>query len=392
LTSELKLPIYLDHHATTPVDARVLEAMTPCFTEFFGNAASKNHAFGRQAFRAVEAARETLAKAINARPQDICFTSGATESVNLAIKGFFHAGGKTPQHFITVATEHPAVLDSLRRIESEGAEVTRLGVDAQGMLDPRQVADAIRPHTKMAVVMAANNEIGVIQPLKEIGAICRERNIFFMTDATQALGKIPLDVQALNIDLLACSAHKIYGPKGIGALYGRRTNPKVPLAPIMDGGGHERGLRSGTLNVPGIVGLAKAVEISLQEMKTEQERLRGLRDFLHQALREGIPGLRMNGHPDHRLAGNLNVSIPGIVSETLIVALADEVAMSTGSACTTAAVEPSHVLKALGLSSDEAQASVRLGLGRHTTRAEAEHAARAIVEQVARLRGLASSH
>jgi cysteine desulfurase len=386
------LPIYLDHQATTPLDPRVLEAMSPYFTEFFGNAASKNHAFGREAHRAVETAREIIGRSINARPQDICFTSGATESVNLAIKGLFHAGGENSQHFITVVTEHPAVLDSFRRIESEGAEVTCLPVDAQGMLDPKQIANAIRPHTKRVSVMAANNEIGVIQPLKEIGAICRERNVFFMTDATQALGNIPLDVQSLNIHLLACSAHKIYGPKGIGVLSCRRSNPKVPLAPMIDGGGHERGLRSGTLNVPGIVGFAKAVEISLKEMKTEQARLRDLRDSLHQVLKAGIPDLRLNGHPDHRLAGNLNVSIPAIVSESLIIALANEVAFSSGSACTTAAVEPSHVLKALGLSSAEVHASVRLGLGRYTNAAEVQQAAFAIVEQVTRLRGLTSGH
>jgi len=388
MSQPLKLPIYLDHQATTPLDPRVLEAMSPYFTEFFGNAASKSHAFGREAHRAVETAREIIGQSINARPQDICFTSGATESVNLAIKGLFHAGGKDPQQFITVVTEHPAVLDSFRRIESEGAQVTCLPVDGQGMLDPKQIADAVRPHTKMVSVMAANNEIGVLQPLQEIGAICRERNIFFMTDATQALGQIPLDVQALNVHLLACSAHKIYGPKGIGALYCRRSNPKVPLAPMIDGGGHERGLRSGTLNVPGIVGFAKAVEISLQEMKTEQARLRSLRDNLYQALKVGIPGLKLNGHPDHRLAGNLNVCIPGIVSESLIIALADEVACSTGSACTTASVDPSHVLKALGLSSADVHASFRLCLGRYTTTAEVQHAALAIVEQAARLRGL----
>jgi cysteine desulfurase len=386
----LKLPIYLDHHATTPLDRRVWEEMTPYFTERFGNAASKSHAFGREAHCAVETAREILGNSIHARPQDICFTSGATESVNLAIKGLFHAGGKTPQHFITVATEHVAVLDSFRRIEAEGAEVTCLPVDAQGMVDPRRIADAIRPHTKMVSVMAANNEIGVIQPLKEIGEICRDHKLFFMTDATQALGQMPLDVQALNIHLLACSAHKLYGPKGAGALYCRRSNPKVPLVPMMDGGGHERGLRSGTLNVPGVVGFAKAVEISLQEMGTEQARLRGLRDSLYQALRGGIPDLRLNGHPDRRLAGNLNVCIPGIVSESLIIALADDVAFSTGSACTTAAVEPSHVLKALGLSSTDAHASVRLGFGRHTNAAEVRHAALAMLEQVARLRDLNS--
>jgi cysteine desulfurase len=384
------LPIYLDHQATTPLDPRVLEEMTPYFTSVFGNAASKSHAFGREARRAVETAREIIGQSIHARPQDICFTSGATESVNLAIKGLFHAGGKKPQHFITVATEHPAVLDSFRRIESEGAEVTYLPVDARGMLDPRQIAGAIRPHTKMVSVMAANNEIGVLQPLEEIGAICREHNLFFMTDATQALGRIPLDVQALNIHLLACSAHKIYGPKGIGALYCCRSNPKVPLQPIIDGGGHERGLRSGTLNVPGIVGFAKAVEMALEDMESEQTRIRGLRDALYQALKTGIPDLKLNGHPGQRLAGNLNVCIPAIVSESLIMALADDVAFSTGSACTTAAVDPSHVLKALGLASAEIHASVRLGLGRHTTMAEVRHAALAIVEQVARLRGLAS--
>jgi cysteine desulfurase len=390
MSPQQKLPIYLDHNATTPLDSRVLEAMAPYFTEFFGNAASKNHIFGQQAHQAVEAAREVVAHSINARPQDICFTSGATESINLAIKGLFHAGGKSPQHFITVMTEHPAVLDSLRRIESEGAEVTCLPVDAQGMIDTKQIAGAIRPQTRMVCVMAANNEIGVIQPLKEIGAICRQHSVFFLADATQALGNIPLDVQAQDIHLLACSAHKIYGPKGIGALYCRRSKPSVPLEPIIDGGGHERGLRSGTLNVPGIVGFAKAVEISVNEMKTEQGRLRGLRDALYQALKQGIPELKLNGHPEHRLAGNLNVCIPGIVSESLLIALADVVACSTGSACSTAAAEPSHVLKALGLSSADLHASVRLGLGRSTSAADVQRAALGIVEQVARLRGTTS--
>lgn len=387
----LGVPIYLDHHATTPLDPRVLEAIAPFFIQAFGNPASKNHFFGREAHQAVETARGIIGKSINAKPQDICFTSGATESVNLAIKGLFHAGGANRQHFITVVTEHPAVLDSFRSIESEGAEVTCLPVDALGMLDPKQIADAIRPHTKMVSVMAANNEIGVIQPLKEIGAICRDHNLFFMTDATQAFGKIPLDVQALNVHLLACSAHKIYGPKGIGVLYCRRSDPKVALKPIIDGGGHERGLRSGTLNVPGIVGFARAIEISLQEMKTEQARLRDIRNSLFLALRKGIPGLKLNGHPDLRLAGNLNVCIPGIVNESLLIALADEIAFSTGSACTTTAADPSHVLKALGLSNTEVHASVRFGLGRRTNTAEVQYTASAVVEQVARLRSLAAS-
>ena len=383
-----KLPIYLDYQATTPLDPRVLEAMAPYFTDIFGNAASRTHRFGQAAYRAVEAARATVAACINARPRDICFTAGATESVNLAIKGLFHAGGATPQHFITVVTEHPAVLDSFRRIESEGAEVTYLPVDSQGMLDPKAVAAHLRPETKLVCVMAANNEIGVLQPLEEIGAICRKQNVLFMTDATQALGKIPLDVLKLNLHLLAGSAHKLYGPKGIGVLYCRRNQPKVSLVPIVDGGGHERGLRSGTLNVPGIVGLAKALEISLAEMKTEQVRLRALGECLMQTLTERIPGLKLNGHPGHRLAGNLNLCIPNIVNESLILALADDLACSTGSACTTTSVQPSHVLKALGLPSAEVHASVRIGLGRPTTAADVQHAAQAIVAQVAKLRSL----
>lgn len=388
MADDLKLPIYLDHHATTPVDPRVLEAMIPYFSEVFGNPASKNHAFGRDAHRVVEAARDVIGKAINAKPQDVCFTSGATEAINLAIKGLFFANRGKHQHYVTVATEHKAVLDSFHRIESEGTEVTYLPVDGQGMLEPQQIIDAIRPQTIMVSVMAANNEIGVIQPIKEIGATCRERNVFFMTDATQALGKVPLDVQAMNIDLLACSAHKIYGPKGIGVLYCRRSMPRVPLIPIIDGGGHERGLRSGTLNVPGIVGFAKAVELSLKEMKAEQPRLRRMRDALYQALREGIPDLRLNGHPDRRLAGNLNVCIPGVESEALVIALTDTVAVSSGSACTTAAVEPSHVLKALGLPDADVHSSIRFGLGRPTTGMETQHAAARIIEEANRLRSL----
>jgi cysteine desulfurase len=386
----LKLPIYLDHHATTPVDQRVLEAMLPYFTEIFGNAASKNHVFGREAHRAVEFSREILARALKAKPQEIIFTSGATESINLAIRGLFRAGQGSTQHFITVATEHPAVLDSFRSIEQEGAEVTYLPVDSQGMLDPAQIASAIRPHTKMVSVMAANNEIGVIQPLNEIGAICKEKNVFFMTDATQALGKIPLDVQAMNIHLLACSAHKVYGPKGVGALYCRRSLPRVPLSAILEGGGHERGLRPGTLNVPGIVGFAKAVELCLKEIKTEQQRLCMLRDYLYQELRTAIPNIQLNGHPDHRLAGNLNICIPGVVSESLIIALTNDLAISTGSACTTAAVEPSHVLKALGMADKDVHASIRIGLGRQIDKHAVHHAVIRIVQEAERLRQLTS--
>jgi cysteine desulfurase len=390
MTPSLKLPIYLDHHATTPVDPRVLEAMLPYFTEVFGNAASKNHIFGRDAHHAVEAAREILAHAINAKAPDIIFTSGATEAINLAIKGFFFANRGKPQHYITVVTEHPAVLDAFRRIESEGAEVTFLPVDSQGMLEPQRIASSIRPHTKMVSVMAANNEIGVIQPLKEIGALCKENNLFFMTDATQAFGRIPLDVQTLNIHLLTCSAHKIYGPKGVGALYCRRSLPRVPLQAILDGGGHERGLRSGTLNVPGIVGFSKAVELSVKEMKPEQARLGQLRDFLFEELKRKLPDLRLNGHPENRLANNLNVCIPSIVSESLIIALTNDVALSTGSACTTAAVRPSHVLKALGLADTEVHSSIRMCLGRSNSLEEVTYVSECVTREIARLRELVS--
>jgi len=386
--TELRLPIYLDHHATTPIDPVVLEAMIPYFSEVFGNPASKNHTFGRDAHRAVESSREVIGEAIKAKPQDICFTSGATEAVNLAIKGLFCANKGTKQHFITVVTEHKAVLDSFKRIESEGAEVSYLPIDNQGMLDPGQVAASVRPETVMVCVMAANNEIGVIQSLKEIGLLCRDRRVFFMTDATQALGKIPLDVQDMRIDLLACSAHKIYGPKGIGALYCRRSLPKVPLLPIIDGGGHERGLRSGTLNVPAIVGFAKAVEISLRGMKVEQSRLGRMRDRLFEGLKAGFPDIRLNGHPDHRLAGNLNACLPGVESEALIIALTNDVAISSGSACTTAAVQPSHVLKALGMSNKDVHSSIRIGLGRTTTDAEIEYAQEAIGSEARRIRSL----
>jgi cysteine desulfurase len=364
--------------------------MLPYFTEVFGNASSKNHVYGRDAHRAVETAREVIAKAINAKAPDIIFTSGATEAINLAIKGLFFTNRDKPQHYITVVTEHAAVLDCFRRIASEGAEVTYLPVDSLGMVNLGQLAASIQPHTKMVSVMAANNEIGVLQPLKEIGELCKKHNLFFMTDATQALCKIPLDVQALNIHLLAGSAHKIYGPKGVGALYCRRSLPRVALQAVTDGGGHERGFRSGTLNVPGIVGMAKAVELGVKEMKAEQARLHKLRDEMFSELKQALPDIRLNGHSEHRLANNLNICVPGIVSESLIIALTNDVALSTGSACTTAAVEPSHVLKGLGMSDGDVHASIRIGLGSKTLQNEIEQSAKAIVEQVLRLRELTS--
>jgi len=385
---ELKMPIYLDCHATTPVDPRVLEVMLPYFTEIFGNPASKNHTYGNDAFRAVEESRDTLAKAIKARPQEIVFTSGATESINLAIKGTALANRNRGKHFITVATEHKAMLDCFEWLAANDFESTILPVDATGLLDPSQVANAIRPDTILVSVMAANNEIGVLQPLEEIGKICRERSVYFMTDATQAVGKIPLDVQRLHVDLLAASGHKVYGPKGIGLLYVRRSNPRVALEAIIHGGGHEKGLRSGTLATPNIVGFAKAIEISLKEMAKENERLRRLRDQLLASLLATITDAKVNGSMDQRLAGNLNIVVPGVESEALMISLKAELSISSGSACTTAAVLPSHVLKALGLSDAESHSSLRFGIGRFSSSADIAFASARLVEQALRLRSL----
>ena len=382
---EHKKPIYLDYHATTPVDPLVLEAMLPYFTEVFGNPASKNHSYGNEAFKAVEESRETLAKAIKAKSQEIIFTSGATESINLAIKGTALGNRDRGKHFITVATEHKAVLDCFEWLVANGFETTILPVDPEGMLDPAQVANAIRPDTILVSVMAANNEIGVIQPLQEIGKICRAKGVYFMTDATQALGKIPLDVQSLQVDLLAASGHKVYGPKGIGFLYVRRSNPRVIIEPIIHGGGHEKGLRSGTLATPNIVGLVKAVDISIKEMAKEQKRLGELRDQLQNSILAAIPEAKVNGSLKQRLAGNLNITFPGVQSEALMIALRSEIAVSSGSACTTAAVLPSHVLKAIGLSDEESHSSIRFGLGRPTKSEHIESAIQFLTEELRRL-------
>jgi cysteine desulfurase len=333
----------------------------------------------------VESAREVIGHSINAKPQDFLFTSGATESINLAIKGVFAASPKRPAHFITVATEHSAVLDTMKSIQTAGAEVTILPVEANGLLDLNLLSDSIRPDTVMVSVMAANNEIGVLQSLREIGAICRARGILFMTDATQALGKIELDVEDASVDLLACSAHKVYGPKGVGGLYCRRSLPRVPIRALIDGGGHERGLRSGTLNVPGIVGFGAAVTVAMREMKEEQARLRKLRDALLGRLQTGLEGIQVNGDLERRLPGNLNLSIPKVLSNSLTIALSDEVAISTGSACTTARVEPSHVLLALGLNLEQVRSSIRIGLGRTTTAEEVDFAAERILCEAKRI-------
>jgi cysteine desulfurase len=384
----VKRPIYLDYNATTPVDPRVLEAMLPYFTEVFGNPASKNHTYGNEAFKAVEDARETIAKAIKARPQEIVFTSGATEAINLAIKGVALANCDRGKHLITVATEHSAVLDCFDWLAASGFETTILPVDSEGLLDPAQVAGAIRMDTILVAVMAANNEIGVIQPLKDIGKICHERGLHFMTDATQALGKIPLDVRSLNVDLLAASGHKVYGPKGVGFLYVRRSNPRVSLETIIHGGGHERGLRSGTLATPNIIGLAKAVELAMKEMIKEEKRLGELRDELMRGLLTAIPGARVNGSLNHRLAGNLNITFPGVESEALMIALRSEIAASSGSACTTAAVMPSHVLRAIGLTAAQSHSTIRLGLGRWTSVDDVIASSDLLSREVKRLRQL----
>jgi len=380
----MKRPIYLDHHATTPTDPRVVEAMAPCWTTEFGNASSATHAYGWRAEALLEDARERLAHAIGARePREIVFTSGTTESDNLAIAGVLRAAMPARDHVVTTAIEHPAVLDTCRALAREGVRVTELPVDSDGLVDPAEVAAAITPRTALVSVMAANSEIGVLEPLEEIGAVCRERGVPFHTDAAQAVGKVPVDVERMGLDLLSMCAHKCYGPKGIGALYLRERRPRIALAPLLHGGGHERGLRSGTVPVALCVGFAKAVELCQGEMKAEAERLAALRDRLWERLRE--LGARRNGHATRRLPANLNVTLPGAPADALLVALRD-VALSTGSACASGRGEPSHVLRALGLDAAQARESVRFGLGRGTTAEEIEIVAGRVGEEVAALR------
>ncbi|MBE9066918.1 IscS subfamily cysteine desulfurase [Leptolyngbya cf. ectocarpi LEGE 11479] len=379
-----ELPIYLDCHATTPVDSRVVDAMLPFFTEYFGNPSSL-HRYGWQADAAVKKSRETIAKMINAQPGEIVFTSGATEANNLAIKGVAEAYFSHGKHIVTVQTEHSAVLDPCRYLESLGFEVTYLPVEADGLLSLATLERAMRPETILVSVMTANNEIGVLQPLKEIGALCQERDILLHTDAAQAIGKIPLDVQAMNIHLMSMTAHKLYGPKGIGALYVRRRQPRVNLAAQLHGGGHERGMRSGTLYPPQIVGFGKAIELAGAEMGSEAERLAGLRSHLLTHLNQ-LPDIYLNGHASQRLPGNLNVSFGGVDGQNLLLALQPIVALSSGSACSAASTAPSHVLKALGRSDRLAYASLRFGLGRFTTESEIERVGQAVVDAVKALR------
>jgi cysteine desulfurase len=379
-------PLYLDHHATTPVDPRVLEAMLPYFTEHFGNPASRQHAYGWDAQKAVDAARVQVAGLVGATPAEIVFTSGATESNNLALKGVAHALRDRGDHVITAVTEHKSVLDSCKRLEREGCRITRLGVDARGFIDLAELRAAITPRTVIISIMAANNEIGVLQPLAEIGALAQEHGVVFHTDAAQAAGKIPLDVAAMRIDLLSLTGHKYYGPKGAGALYVRRRKPRLPLSCQIDGGGHENGLRSGTLNVPGIVGLGRAAELCRLEMPAERVRLSGMRDRLFAGLQRGLDAVRLNGpEGDRRLPHNLHVSFDDVEGEALLMALGD-IAVSTGSACSSGSQAPSHVLEAIGATGDRAGASIRFGLGRATTDADIDVAIERVTTVVKALR------
>src|SRR5437899_2116483 len=381
----VKLPIYMDNHATTPVDPRVLEEMLPYFTDRFGNAASRNHQFGWFAEEAVEIARERIARLIGATSKEIIFTSGATESDNLAIKGVAEMYKQKGNHIITAVTEHKAVLDTCKRLEKYGYRVTYLPVQKDGLIDLEELKRAMDDKTILVTIMAANNEIGVVQPIAEIGKLCHERGVIFHTDATQAVGKVPIDVIKENIDLASISAHKMYGPKGTGALYVRRQNPMVKISAIIDGGGHERGMRSGTLNVPGIVVLGKACAIAIEEMPHESCRLAGLRNRLKDRIMSRLDECYINGSMEHRLPGNLNVSFAHVEGESLLMGIND-VAVSSGSACSSAMVEPLYVLKALGTGDDLAHSSIRFGIGRFNTDAEVDYVADRVVETVQRLR------
>lgn len=381
----MKTPIYLDHHATTPVDPAVLEAMLPYFREEFGNAASKTHSFGWRAEEAVEKAREITAGLVHASPKEIVFTSGATESDNLAILGAAEMLPEKGKHVITCRTEHRAVLDCCARLEKLGHRVTYLPVDRYGLVSPDDVRSAVTSETILISIMAANNEVGTIHPIAEIGRIAKEKGVLFHCDAAQAVGKIPIDVDTMGIDLLAFSAHKLYGPKGVGALYVRKRSPRVRLAPILHGGGHERGMRSGTLNVPAIVGFGKACEIAAGVMPEESAKLASLRDRLHERITAELEEVHLNGHPRDRLPHNLNLSFAYVEGESLMMAMSD-VAVSSGSACTSATLEPSHVLRAMGVSDELAHTSIRFGLGRFNTTEEIDHATTRVVESVKKLR------
>lgn len=383
----VQLPIYLDYNATTPCDERVVEAMLPYFTKNFGNAASRSHSFGWKAEEAVEYAREHVAKLISADKTEIIFTSGATESNNLALKGVYELYASKGNHIITTNTEHKAVLDACKHLEKLGAEVTYLNVNNDGLINLQELEEAIKPTTILISIMYANNEIGVLQPVKKIGNLAKKHNVLFFSDGSQAAGKIPIDVQADDIDLLSLSSHKIYGPKGVGALYVRRKNPRVRLSAQIDGGGHERGMRSGTLNVPGIVGLGKAAELCLQEMNKEAIHVRPLRNKLEQALLH-IDGVQVNGNTEHRLYNTTNLAFAYVDGNALMISLQKTIALSSGSACTSASLEPSYVLKALRLQDELARSSLRFSLGRYTTGEEIDFVIEKVSEAIQQLRAM----
>lgn len=385
--SDVKLPIYMDNHATTPMDQRVLEEMLPYFVEKFGNAASRNHEFGWIAEQAVEQARQRIAQLIGATSKEIIFTSGATESSNLAIKGIAEMYREKGNHIITQVTEHKATLDTCKRLEKYGFRVTYLPVQKDGRIDMDDLSRAMDDKTILVTIMAANNEIGVLQPIDEIGKLCKERGVLFHTDAVQITGKLPFNVAKSGVDLASISGHKIYGPKGVGALYVRRKNPRVQLVAQIDGGGHERGMRSGTLNVPGIVGLGKACEIAMQEMPEEIKRLGSMRDGLREKIFGELDEVYVNGSLEHRLPGNMNISFAYVEGESLLMGIND-IAVSSGSACTSATLEPSYVLKALGAGDDLAHSSIRFGIGRFNTQAEVDYVASRVIDTVKRLREL----
>ena len=383
----MKKPIYMDYQATTPCDPRVLEAMLPFFTEHFGNAASRNHAYGWKAEEAVQKAREQIAALIGASPKEIIFTSGSTEAINLALKGAARMYASKGKHLVTTMVEHKAVLDTCKHLEKEGHEVTYLKPDEHGRVSAAQVGEAIREDTVAVTILWGNNEVGTLNPIREIGAVCHERKVLFFTDATQTVGKIPVDVQADHIDLLCLSGHKLYGPKGAGALYVRRRNPRVRLVAQMDGGGHERGMRSGTLNVTGIVGLGKACELCSEELSAEMERSQSLCDRLRERITGALDHVKLNGHANARLPGNLNLSFAYVEGESLLMGIND-IAVSSGSACTSASLEPSHVLRAMDVGEELAHSSIRFGIGRFTTREEVDYVADRVIETVNRLREL----
>jgi len=381
----MKLPIYMDNHATTPMDPGVLDAMLPYFTEKFGNAASRNHSFGWEAEKAVDDARRQIATLIHADPKEIIFTSGATESDNLALKGVMEMYREKGNHIVTSVTEHRAILDTAKRLEKQGMQVTYLPVDKDGLVNPDEISKAITDKTILLSIMMANNEIGTVNPIAEIGQIAKSRGVLFHCDATQGVGKIPVDVEAMGIDLMSFSAHKIYGPKGVGALYVRRKNPRVRLAPIMDGGGHERGMRSGTLPVPLIVGFGKACEICMKVMPEESKRLTELRERLKEGILKSLDEVYLNGHSTKRLPNNLNLSFAYVEGESVLMGLKD-IAVSSGSACTSATLEPSYVIRALGVGSDLAHSSIRFGLGRFNTQEEVDYVVKRVIETIQKLR------